>query len=117
MNERQKLRREESTMCFVPDVKWLRMIAVDLSKTRRGDVLRKEGLSVDGGEAKVRQAALIAATSGVTQHHGQDVDADMIVIGTGQGAGQQEAAVAAAEVRDDGSGTAEEFVPRERPFG
>src|SRR5205823_3541044 len=95
----------------------LRVVTVDLRHAAGRDVAVEEVARVADGEAEVRQAALVAAPRGVADDDGQDVEAEVVVVGPPHRATEQEPAVAAAEVEDDRGGAAEEGGPVERAVG
>ena len=86
---------------------------MDLAHAARRDVLVKQLPAVAGGEADVGEAALVGTAGRVTQDEGQDVDAEVVMLGPPNGAAEQEPAVAAAEIENDRGLPAEERFPVE----
>ena len=80
VNLRQKRRREQALADILGIMERLRMIAVHFTHALRRHIIRHETLCVDGGKTQVRQTPLIAAPRRITQHHRQDVDADMVMV-------------------------------------
>ena len=111
----QEMRREDAAMRLPTVVIGLGVVEVDLLDARRRRVPLEEGLGVLDGEPGVMQAALIGPAGRVPDHHGQDVDGEMVAIRPAQGAQEREPAVAAAEVQDDRCLPAEDRRPVERP--
>src|SRR6516165_10573442 len=100
MRQHQEFRRDQPAMDLGGIVVRLRMIAVQFSDAGRLDITLQKLSRVLDGEAEIPQAALIAAPGGVANHHGQHVDADVIVIGSPDSAADQEPAVAATKIQN-----------------
>src|SRR5258707_8820467 len=98
MHESQKLRRDQTPMYLGRIIKRLRMVAVDFGHAPRLDVAFEEFATATDRETEVLQSALIAPPRSVTDDDRQNVDTQMIVIGTPDGTTEQEPAVAATEI-------------------
>src|SRR5207253_2675418 len=110
-------RRDEAFVDLRRVVIRLRVVAVDFADAGRRDVPFEEALPVADGEAEVAQAALVAAARGVADDDRQHVDAEVVVVGAPDGALEEEAAIAAADVEDDRGPAAEEGRPVEAALG
>lgn len=108
---------DETLGDFLGGVIGLGVVAVDFSDGCGRDVAFEEFASPRDAETDIGEAALVGAAGGVADDKGEDVDAEMVVLLAPEGAANEEASVAAAEVDDDGSGSAEEFIPVEMGFG
>lgn len=86
----------------------LRMVAVNLMNAGGRQIVADERLGVDGGEANVGEAALVGAAGRIAQYEGEDIDAEVVVSPTPDGAADEEVAVAAAEIDDEWGTAAEE---------
>src|SRR5262245_36471602 len=113
MNKRQEGRRDQPAFDLAGIVVGLRVIAVNLGNSVRLNILAQESLGITDGEAQILQAALVAAARGIADDYGQDVDAEVIVVRSPDGAVNQVAPVATAQVEDERRCVAEKFSPVE----
>lgn len=77
------------------------MIAMDFGDRAGFDVIGEQFSAAADGELDVRQAPLVAAFAGVADDDRQRVEAEVVVIGPGNGAADEISAIAAADVEDD----------------
>ncbi len=75
---------------------------MDLDNAGRRKIAFDEGQSVQRCEANVGQPALVGPACGIAQHQRQYIDAQVIVVASPDGAAEQESAIAAADVDDQG---------------
>ena len=108
---REKPWRQQAPADLMPFVIRLWMIAMDFANAVIAEKARDELLAIDGGKADIRQAAMIGPPRRIAQYERQKIDADVVPIGMRERAAEQEAAVAAPEIDDQRSGTAEESRP------
>ena len=94
----------------------LGMIQVNLGDGGVANVGGKEGLGVLHGVTNMVQPTLIGAAGRIANHHGQDVDGEMVQLWAGQSAAQGESAIAAAQIQDDRSRPAEDRFPVQRTW-
>src|SRR5262245_49449490 len=117
MHQRQEPRGDQPAIDLRGVVMRLRMIAVNLDNRAGFDMLGEEFAAAADGVLQVRQAPLVAAAAGVANDDGQRVDTEMVVVRPGDGTGEQEPTVAAADVEDDRGLSAEELRPMHAAFG
>ena len=108
VDPREERGRDETAMHFRGVVERLRVVAMDFRRGPGREQATHERLAVHDGEADVGQAALVGPARGVAKDERQDIDADVVVVGPPDGAADQEPAIAAAKVDDQGGGSAKE---------
>ena len=89
MDERQELRSDQPPVDLVPLVVGLRVIAVNFGDGCGGNLIGQQFASPDHGKANVRQSSLVSAARRIPNDNGKNIDRQMIVIGTRQGAGNR----------------------------
>ena len=117
MYEGEKTRCNQTQVDLARLIIRLWMIAVNFGGAVRRQVAFEQPHGIGDSKANVAQAALIAAARGIANDDRQNIDAEMIVIRSPDGAADQEAAIAAAEIDDQRRRAAEQSGQIERSLG
>jgi hypothetical protein len=81
------------------------------------DALPQEPAGMANGKAQIGQSALVAAPRGIANHHRQDVQPQVIVVGPPDCAADQKSAIAATQVQNHRSHAAKDLLPIQAPLG
>ncbi len=98
MDQDEKFRSHEPTSDLTRIEVRLRMVTVNLSHAARRDMIPHEFRGVAHRESEVAEAALVASSCGVANHHGQNVQTEMIVRRPPNRTADGESSVAASQV-------------------
>src|ERR1700722_13455546 len=92
------------------------MVAVNLRNRLPADVLLEQFAGTEDRKLEIGQSALIASFSRVTNDHGKDIDAEMIVVRMGQSGANQITPIAATQIENDWRIASKQLIPVDRPF-